>query len=114
MEYSSIIVHLVPPSSRAREPEAPRYKGSTVPSRSFRFLQKMTSEDQQDDAEPVSGYIKPQQHVLHKYDQSNLISNDVNRLHDHPSRSFKYLQGMTGEQLTSGKYLSNEKSTSDF
>lgn len=114
MNIRSNIVHLVPPSSRAREPEARRYSGATVPSRSFRFLQKMTSEDQQNDAEPVTGYTRPQQHLLAKYDESNLTNNDVNRLYDHPSRSFKYLQGMTGEQLTSRKHLSNEKFESDF
>ena len=81
---------------REREPEAPRYTGSTVPSRSFRFLQMMTQDDQQNDSKPVAGYNKPQQ-LMNKYDEQNL-SHNTNRLDAHPSRSFKYLQEMTAEQ----------------
>lgn len=42
-------LRLVPPSIRAHEPEAPRYRGSAVPSRSFRFLQRMTEDNQETD-----------------------------------------------------------------
>jgi hypothetical protein len=87
---------LAPPSFREREPEAPRYTGSTVPSRSFRFLQKMTEGDQQNELTPVAGYVKPHQ-LMNKYDEQNLSVN-TNKLDTHPSRSFKYLQEMTGEQ----------------
>ncbi len=88
--------HLAPPSFREREPEAPRYTGSTVPSRSFRFLQMMTQNDQQNDSTPVPGYNKPQQ-LMNKYDEQNLSLN-TNQINTHPSRSFKYLQEMTNEQ----------------
>ena len=96
---------LAPPSFREREPEAPRYTGSTVPSRSFRFLQMMTSDDQQQqpaDGRPSAGYNKPQQQQqqpapTNKYDEQTFSSN-ANRIDSHPSRAFKYLQGMTGEQ----------------
>ena len=44
-------LRLVPPSIREHEPEAPRYRGSAVPSRSFRFLQKMTEDNQQTDGQ---------------------------------------------------------------
>ncbi len=97
-----MVFFLAPPSFREREPEAPRYKGSTVPSRSFRFLQMMTQDDQQNDPTPVSGYTKPQQLLLNKYDEQNLLPN-TNRLNEHPSRSFKYLQELTGEQKSTGK-----------
>src|SRR5207237_123220 len=66
--------YLAPPSFREREPEAPRYTGSTVPSRSFRFLQMMTQNDQQNDSKPVPGYNKPQQ-LMNKYDEQNLSFN---------------------------------------
>jgi hypothetical protein len=85
-----------PPSFREREPEAPRYTGSTVPSRSFRFLQMMTQGDQQNDSKPIAGYNKPQQ-LINKYDEQNLSLN-TNQINTHPSRSFKYLQEMTAEQ----------------
>lgn len=85
---------LAPPSFREREPEAPRYTGSTVPSRSFRFLQAMTQGDQQNDSAPIPGYNKPQQ-MMSKYEEQNFSSNKINT---HPSRSFKYLQEMTTEQ----------------
>ena len=87
----------MPPSFRPREPEAPRYTGSTVPSRSFRFLQMMTQDDEQNDSKPTSGYIKPQPILFNKYDERNIFT-DTNKLHEHPSRSFRYLQEMTGEQ----------------
>jgi hypothetical protein len=105
-----------PPSFREREPEARRYSGATVPSRSFRFLQKMTSEDQPNDLESVSGYIKPHRPLFSKYDEQNLTTNS-NRFNEHPSRSFKYLQELTGEHKSIGKRtdsLSNENGTSDF
>jgi len=86
--------YLAPPSFREREPEAPRYTGATVPSRSFRFLQMMTQDDQQNDTKPTPGYNKPQQQILNKYDD-NFSSNKINT---HPSRSFKYLQEMTSDQ----------------
>ena len=79
-----------PPSFREREPEAPRYTGSTVPSRSFRFLQMMTKDDQQNDPNATPGYIKPQQ-LPQKYDEQSFS----NKIESHPSRSFKYLQEMT-------------------
>ncbi|CAF4024826.1 unnamed protein product, partial [Adineta steineri] len=85
-----------PPSFREREPEAPRYTGSTVPSRSFRFLQQMTDNDQQNVGTSVLGYNKPQQ-LMNKYDEQNLSLNN-NKMNTHPSRSFKYLQEMTSEQ----------------
>ncbi|CAF4454846.1 unnamed protein product [Rotaria socialis] len=85
-----------PPSFREREPEAPRYTGATVPSRSFRFLQMMTQNDEQNDSKPLTGYNKPQQ-VPNKYDEQNL-SFSTNKIDTHPSRSFKYLQEMTGGQ----------------
>lgn len=44
----NIVFISVPPSIRAHEPEAPRYRGSAVPSRSFRFLQKMTEDNHQE------------------------------------------------------------------
>ena len=77
----------------------------------------MTSEDEQSKPEPVTGYIRPQQHLLHKDDPSMLTNNNktTDRLHEHPSRSFKYLQEMTGEQSPSGKYsLTNNIGSSDF
>ncbi|CAF4449280.1 unnamed protein product [Rotaria sp. Silwood2] len=85
-----------PPSFREREPEAPRYTGSTVPSRSFRFLQMMTQNDDQNNAKSNVGYNKPQQ-LLNKYDEQNFSSN-INKLETHPSRSFKYLQEITSER----------------
>lgn len=85
-----IFLFSAPPSFREREPEAPRYKGATVPSRSFRFLQMMTHDDERND-------VKPQQFLLNKYDQQNTLTT-TNRIHEHPSRSFRYLQEMTGEQ----------------
>ncbi len=88
--------YLAPPSFREREPEAPRYAGSTVPSRSFRFLQMMTQDDQQNDSKPVPGYNKPQQ-LMNKYDEPNSSFN-TNKINTHPSRSFKYLQEMTSDQ----------------
>jgi hypothetical protein len=88
-----------PPSFREREPEAPRYTGSTVPSRSFRFLQMMTQDDQANDPKPVPGYNRPQQ-LLNKYDEQNFSLN-TNQINTHPSRSFKYLQEMTAEQQQS-------------
>jgi hypothetical protein len=54
----------------------------------------------QDDKKPVDRYTNPQQSLLNKYDEQNLLTNN-DRLHDHPSRSFKYLQEMTGEQQQS-------------
>lgn len=105
--------YLVPASFRAREPEAPRYTGSAVPSRSFRFLQKMTSEDEQSNPDPVSGYVKPHQHLPQKYEQSTSINNNVDRFHEHPSRSFKYLQEMTGEHAPSGKYHPTDKQSTN-
>ena len=87
--------HLAPPSSREHEPEAPRYTGSTVPSRSFRFLQMMTQNDQQNDSKPVPGYNKPQQ-LMNKYDEANSFNS--NKMNTHPSRSFKFLQEMTSDQ----------------
>jgi hypothetical protein len=91
-----ILFLLVPPSFREREPEAPRYTGATIPSRSFRFLQMMTQNDQANDSKPVAGYIKPQQ-LMNNDDEQNLSLNS-NRIDTHPSRSFKYLQEMTSEQ----------------
>ncbi|CAF5094389.1 unnamed protein product, partial [Rotaria sp. Silwood1] len=92
-----------PPSFREREPEAPRYTGSTVPSRSFRFLQMMTQNDDQNNVKSNVGYNKPQQQqqLLNKYDEQNLSLN-TNKLDTHPSRSFKYLQEMTSEQQPTG------------
>jgi hypothetical protein len=90
------LIILAPPSFREREPEAPRYTGATVPSRSFRFLQQMTQNDQQNDSAPVPGYNKPQQ-LNNTYDQQNFSLNN-NKIDTHPSRSFKYLQEMTAEQ----------------
>jgi hypothetical protein len=87
---------LAPPSFRQPEPEAPRYVGSTVPSRSFRFLQMMTQDDQQNDSKPVAGYNKPQQ-LMNKYDEANSSFN-TNKMNTHPSRSFKFLQEMTSDQ----------------
>ena len=92
----SCLIHLAPASVREREPEAPRYAGATVPSRSFRFLQMMTQDGQQNDSKPVPGYNKPQQ-LLNKYDEQNLSSNP-NRINMHPSRSFKFLQQMTSDE----------------
>lgn len=82
-----------PPSFREREPEAPRYTGSTVPSRSFRFLQMMTQDGQSADPNATAGYIKPQQ-MPPKYDEQT-FSNNSNKIESNPSRSFKYLQEMT-------------------
>ncbi|CAF1331657.1 unnamed protein product [Adineta ricciae] len=62
-----------PPSFREREPEARRFSGSRNPSRAFRFLQKMTQDDQQNDATPVPGYIKPQQLIS----QSNQAQSSI-------------------------------------
>ncbi|CAF2977521.1 unnamed protein product [Rotaria sp. Silwood2] len=86
-----------PPSFREHEPEAPHYKGSTVPSRAFRFLQMMTQEDddEQNNSKPNNNYTKSQQ-LLNKYDEHS-VSAHTNRLNEHPSRSFKYLQELTGE-----------------
>ena len=109
---------LAPPSVREREPEARRYTGSTVPSRSFRFLQMMT----EDDSPTSSSYTKStQQSLLNKYDEQNLSTNP-NRLNDHPSRSFKYLQTITGEQKPTSNRIgslsydinSTDIGTSDF
>lgn len=96
LENEQCLIHLAPASVREREPEAPRFSGSTVPSRSFRFLQMMTQDDQQNDSKPVPGYNKPQQ-LMNKYDQQNLSSNP-NRINMHPSRSFKFLQQMTSDE----------------
>lgn len=90
------MVRLAPASVREREPEAARYAGANVPSRSFRFLQMMTQDDQKTDAKPVPGYNKPQQ-LMNKYDEQNLSSNP-NRINMHPSRSFKFLQQMTSDE----------------
>jgi hypothetical protein len=62
----------------------------------------MTQDDQQNDSEPVSGYKKPQQLLFNKYDEQNFSTN-TNRINEHPSRSFKYLQELTGEQKPTGK-----------
>ncbi|CAF4551078.1 unnamed protein product [Rotaria socialis] len=109
------IYHKVPPSFREREPEAPRYSGATVPSRSFRFLQMMTQDSQeQDDLKPNNNYTKAQQSLLNKYDEQNFLTNK-NRINDHPSRSFKYLQEMTGEQRpTETSTLANRLSSTDL
>ncbi|CAF3777495.1 unnamed protein product [Rotaria socialis] len=98
-----------PPSFREREPEAPRYTGATVPSRSFRFLQMMTQNDEQNDSKPLTGYNKPQQ-VPNKYDEQNL-SFSTNKIDTHPSRSFKYLQEMTGGQQSPTTVIETEKQT---
>jgi hypothetical protein len=62
----------------------------------------MTSEDQPNDLESVSGYIKPHRPLFSKYDEQNLTTNS-NRFNEHPSRSFKYLQELTGEHKSIGK-----------
>ena len=90
-----LVFFSAPPSVRDREPEAPRYTGSTVPSRSFRFLQMMTQNDQQNDEKPtVGGYVRSQA-TMNRYDEQ-ISSNISNKLENHPSRAFKYLQEMTG------------------
>jgi len=61
----------------------------------------MTQEDQRNNSEPVPGYTKPHQLLLNKYNEQNVLTN-TNRLNEHPSRSFKYLQEMTGEQKSTG------------
>ncbi|UJR32252.1 hypothetical protein I4U23_019717 [Adineta vaga] len=63
------IYNKLPPSFRAREPEAKRFTGSSNPSRAFRFLQKMTEDDHRNDPTPVAGYIKPHQ-LINKTNQS--------------------------------------------
>jgi hypothetical protein len=110
--YIYLVIFLAPPSFRAREPEARRYTGSTIPSRSFRFLQMMTQDDQQNDSKPVSGYTKPQASLFNKYDEQNLSTN-TNHLHEHPSRSFKYLQEITGEHKST-TIKPTDMGTSDF
>lgn len=67
----------------------------------------MTEDDQKNDPTPVQGYTKPQQLLLNKYDEHNLSTNQ-NRFNEHPSRSFKYLQEMTGE------HKSKDIGSSDF
>jgi hypothetical protein len=62
----------------------------------------MTSEDQQNGSEPISGYNRPHQPLFSRYNEQTLTTNS-NRLNEHPSRSFKYLQEMTGEQKSIGK-----------
>jgi hypothetical protein len=62
----------------------------------------MTQDDQQNDSQSLPGYTRPQQSLLNKYDEQNLSTN-TNRLNEHPSRSFRYLQTMTGEQKPTGK-----------
>jgi hypothetical protein len=62
----------------------------------------MTEDDQQNGSEPVAGYTKPQQLLFNKYDEQNLTTNS-NRFNEHPSRSFRYLQELTGEHKTTGK-----------
>ena len=69
---------LAPPSFREREPEARRFSGSRNPSRAFRFLQKMTQDDQQNDATPVPGYIKPQQ-LISQSNQSQSITGNYSQ-----------------------------------
>lgn len=103
---------LAPASFREREPEAPRYSGSTVPSRSFRYLQMMTSEDEEQNSTKLNR--KPDQELLNKYDEKNYLTNK-NRLNEHPSRSFKYLQEITGEQSsTENGLLPNKLSSADI
>ncbi|CAF3814498.1 unnamed protein product [Rotaria magnacalcarata] len=109
------IYNKVPPSFREREPEAPRYSGATVPSRSFRFLQMMTQDSQEQDAlKSNNNYTKAQQALLNKYDEQNYLTNN-NRINEHPSRSFKYLQEMTGEQRpTETSTLANRLSSTNL
>ncbi|CAF2082013.1 unnamed protein product [Rotaria magnacalcarata] len=109
------IYNKVPPSFREREPEAPRYSGATVPSRSFRFLQMMTQDSQEQDAlKSNNNYTKAQQALLNKYDEQNYLTNN-NRINEHPSRSFKYLQEMTGEQRpTETSTLTNRLSSTNL
>ncbi|CAF1043207.1 unnamed protein product [Didymodactylos carnosus] len=82
-----------PPSHREREAEAPKFTGSTIPSRSFRFLQMMTQEDENNAKQHPQPTNKPQVN-LQKYEVQEHLEN---KFDGHPSRSFKYLQEMTGE-----------------
>ncbi|CAF0862135.1 unnamed protein product [Rotaria sordida] len=100
-----------PPSSREREPDTPHYKGSTVPSRAFRFLQMMTHEDdEQNDLKSNINYTKPQELLFNKYDEQH-VSTHANRLSEHPSRSFKYLQELTGEQQSTSNQTATQSRT---
>ncbi|CAF0797967.1 unnamed protein product [Rotaria sordida] len=100
-----------PPSSREREPDTPHYKGSTVPSRAFRFLQMMTHEDdEQNDLKSNINYTKPQEPLFNKYDEQH-VSTHANRLSEHPSRSFKYLQELTGEQQSTSNQTATQSRT---
>lgn len=58
----------------------------------------MTQEDEQNDSKPIlNNNTKAQQSLLNKYDEHNVLIH-TNRVNEHPSRSFRYLQEITGEQ----------------
>lgn len=91
---------LAPASFRQREPEAKRFTGATNPSRSFRFLQMMTEDDAT--ATTTTASSAKTEQLLNKYDEHNL-SRNTNQLDEHPSRSFKYLQELTGQPQSTVK-----------
>ncbi|CAF4598886.1 unnamed protein product [Rotaria sp. Silwood1] len=105
------IYNKTPPSVREHEPEAPHYKGSTVPSRAFRFLQMMTQDEdtEQNNLKSINNSTKSHQ-TLHKYDDHHVLA-QTNRLNEHPSRSFKYLQELTGEQHSTSNQTETRSNT---
>ena len=58
----------------------------------------MTDKDQVNDSTPVPGYMKPQLLPMQQQQHYQPIRpSHGNQFNDHPSRSFKYLQEITGE-----------------
>ncbi|CAF0817182.1 unnamed protein product [Didymodactylos carnosus] len=83
-----------PPSHREREAEAPKFTGSTIPSRSFRFLQMMTQEEKSNAKQQQRSITKPQVN-LQSYEEED--HEDDIKFDGLPSKSFRYLQEITGE-----------------